>query len=109
MDTAIIVAIIACFQAISVAIIVGLFAREAKKRQKAHDHNEQRAKIRARESLLSMNMQSASIGLAIVTGCAVRDGKTNGKMETALEEAEKAQQEYYKFINSIAAERMSSI
>jgi hypothetical protein len=73
-----------------------------------HEHAEKRAKLRAKESLLTMRLMSANNQLASATGRAVRDGHTNGEMDEALVEAQKAQHEYYNFINNIAAEHMAA-
>jgi hypothetical protein len=107
-DHAIIIAGVGFLQAIAVAIIAGLFARESKNRKKSHEHAEKRAKLRAKESLLTMKLMSANNQLASATGRAVKDGHTNGEMEEALAEAQKAQNEYYNFINNIAAEHMAN-
>ena len=103
----IIVAVIGCIQVIAVAIIGGLYSRDAKKREKDREHIEKRAKLRAKESLLSMKLMSANNSLTIVTARAVRDGKVNGEMEVALIGAENAQREYYEFVNNIASEHMA--
>ena len=108
MNYTILVAVIGLFQAVSVAVIGGLFARDAKKRRKDHEHTENRLKLRAKESLLSMKLSSANTNLTIVMARAIRDGKTNGEMEQALIGAEKAQHEYYDFINDIASKHMSA-
>ena len=105
---AIIVAIIGLMQGIGVAVIAGLFNRETKKRKEVAAHTEKRAKLRAKESLLTLKLMSANNQLATATGRAVRDKHTNGEMEQALIIAEKAQHEYYEFINSIAAEHMAN-
>ena len=107
MDHAVLISVIVAVQAIAVVVIKGMFSREAKNRKQAHEHAETRAKMRAKESLLTMKLMSANNQLAAATGRAVRDGHTNGEMEEALVEAQKAQHEYYEFINSIAAVHMA--
>jgi len=104
----ILVTLIGLLQAVSVAVIVGLFNRESRSRKKAHSITEKRAQIRTTESLLTMKLMVASNRLAAATGRAVRDGKTNGEMDKALTEAQKTQQEYLDFINNIAAEHMAT-
>jgi len=103
----IIIAIVGLFQAVSVAIIGGLFARDNKKRKKENEYIEERAKTRKKESLLSMKLISSNNKLAIATAHALRDGKSNGDMTKALEEAGKAQEAYYEFIDNIASERLA--
>ena len=95
-------------QAVVVAIIVGLFNRENHKRAADNAKIEKRAAIRAEESLLSMRLMAANTSLAVATGIALKENRTNGKMDIALAEAGKAQDDYFKFINSIASTQMSA-
>ena len=108
MDNTIILTVFGFLQAVTVAVIYGLFNRESKKRKKDNENAEKRAKLRAKESLLSMKLMSANNSLALVMARAIRDGKTNGEMEDALIGAEKAQREYYDFVNNIASEHMAA-
>ena len=119
MDIAIIIAIVGMLQAVVVAIIAGLFNRENKKRaaETAEAERrrteeaakvEKRAALRAEESRLAMRLMSANTSLAIATGMAVKEGKTNGKMDAALVEAANAQGDYFKFINSVASTQMAA-
>jgi len=95
-------------QAVVVAVIAGLFNRESKRRRADNEAIERRARIRTEESRLSMRLMSANASLAVATGLALKEGRTNGKMEKALLESEKAQHEYYAFINKIAATQMTA-
>ncbi|MDL2273464.1 hypothetical protein LJC34_02815 [Oscillospiraceae bacterium OttesenSCG-928-G22] len=106
MDTTLAIAIIGGIQAAVVALISGIFARDNKERKKMHDATEARAAIRAEESRLSMSLMSADMSLTLATARAIKEGKTNGKMDAALAAAETAQKEYYDFINSIAAKQI---
>ena len=54
-----------------------------------------------------MKLIYADMSLMMATTRAVRDGKTNGEMSSALEVAGKVQLEYYNFINSIAAKQIT--
>ena len=105
---AVLIAIIGFFQTVSVAVIGGLLRRESSKRKTAQEELKKRSEVRAKESMLSMKLMSASNGLSMVTARAIRDGKTNGEMDIALAEAGNAQGDYFKFINRIASERMSA-
>jgi hypothetical protein len=108
MDPAVLISVIGAIQVIVGAIITGMFRRDAKRR-KAHDENmENRAKLRAEESRLSMQLMSANAGLSIATGLAVKEGRTNGKMTAALASAEQAQRDYYAFINRVASAQMTA-
>lgn len=108
MDIGMGIAIVGLLQAVAVAAISGLFARENKARRKQIDDAEAKASLRAEESRLSMRLLSADINLTMATARAVRDGVTNGKMEHALSAAEQAQADYYNFINSVAAKQFTA-
>ena len=101
------IAILGFLQAVTVAVIGGLFARESKRRNKELSVVDARAIIRAEESRLSMKLMSASVGLGTATAKAVRDGHTNGTMEAALEEAESVKREYYNFVNTVASKQIA--
>ena len=106
MNLSIELAIIGLIQAISVAVIGGIFAQNQKKHKADGARIDKRAGIRAKESQLSMRLMSASVNLGVATGIAVKKGIVNGEMDAALKGAEQAQQEYYAFINSVAAEQI---
>ena len=95
-------------QGATVAIIAGLFQRENKKRIAENARVEKRAAVRAEESRLAMRLMSANTSLAVATGLALKEGRTNGKMELALAEAGQAQADYFKFINNIASTQMAA-
>jgi len=105
---AIIIGIFGLIQAVVVAIVAGLFSRENKKRADETAKIDKRAAIRAEESRLAMCLMSANTSLAVATGLALKEGRTNGKMELALTEAGKAQADYFKFINGVASTQMSA-
>jgi len=106
-------------EAVVIAIIAGLFglsqhrqkkANERKeKRQKENDARvEKRAEIRRQESLLSIRLMSANMGLAIATALAVQKNEVNGLMQRALDEASAAQEAYQEFLKSIAVDQMAT-
>ena len=97
------VAIIGSMQAVVVAVIVGFFARDGRKRKLMLEEEERRLALRSEENLLSMHLMSASINLGIVTAQAIMDGKPNGAMASALEDARKADKAYHAFTKEIAA------
>jgi hypothetical protein len=107
-DPGVLIAIIGFLQAAVVAIVGGLFHVDSKKRKRRDEHLDARAKIRAEESYLSMRLMSANTSLTIATAIAVKENKVNGKMESALAEAEKAQRDYYDFINRTASSQMTA-
>ena len=89
-------ALIAAASAITVAILEKRAARE-------RASTEKRAARRARESRLSMDLMYASIGLAMDTARALRDGHTNGTLEPDLDKAQTARAAYDAFLRDEAA------
>lgn len=71
--------------------------------------SEARAKRRAEESLLAMDLMSANCALSLVTAKKVNGHQTNGDVEEAMERAEKAQAAYFKFVRGQAAQNVSKI
>lgn len=71
--------------------------------------SEERAKLRAEESTLSMQMINASLQLSVVCANALTGGHNNGNVEEAKVSAEKAQNEYEKFIKGIAATQLAKV
>lgn len=92
----IICAALAAFAAIMVAVI-------ETKNSKQRKQTEERAKVREKESRLSMQMMSATIDLGYVTSLAVTGGHTNGNVEAAQKKAKAAQKEYEDFLRETAA------
>lgn len=92
----IVCAVIAAFAAIMVAVI-------ETKNSKQRKRTEERAKVREKESRLSMQMMSAAIDLGYVTSLAVTGGHTNGNVEAAQKKAQAAQKEYEDFLRDTAA------
>lgn len=101
-------ALISAISAICVAVLTGLFARDNKRRKAHEDELEARARKRAQESHLSMQLMSASVKLGIATALAVEQKKFNGEMKDARESADKAQKAYWEFINHTAADEIWS-
>jgi hypothetical protein len=99
----IVLAIIGAAGTIIVAFIGADNRREYKKRKEYREKADKRAAIRTEESRLAMNLISANTNLGIVTGIAVKNGEVNGEMDKAVQKAEKAQSEYFKFVNGMAA------
>lgn len=81
-------------------IIVALLSISIKR---ANDKSERRAKVRQKESLLSMKMIDASMQLAIVSANALMDYKNNGNVEQAYKAANEATAEYQAFMQEVTA------
>ncbi len=62
---------------------------------------ERQAKLREKESLLSLHMIGATLDLSVVTSNALTGGHNNGNVERAREAAEKAAAEYEEFMREI--------
>ena len=108
MDHAIIIAAIVLVQTVAVAVINGIFSRDKKTREAEKQQAEERSILRAEESLLAMEIMSANISLSVEIVHALQEGRTNGKTASALIEAERAQSDYFAFINKIAAQKIGS-
>jgi hypothetical protein len=106
MSEVVLIALIGFMQAVTVAIIGVMSARDGKKRKIQLDNAEVRASLRAEESRLAMKLMSADMQLSVATAVAVRDQKSNGRMESALKHAEEVEKEYFDFINAIAAKKI---
>lgn len=77
------------------AMIVFFLQRYFKRRvKKDEEHDKQKAK----ENLLIMKSIHAVGKLTVANSIALRDGKTNGEMHSALEEYESADKEMYEFL-----------
>lgn len=86
-------------------IIVALFQYRADKDKK---EREKVAKLRARESRLSMEMMYATLQLSIVTANALTGGHNNGNVEEAKKAAADAQKAYEAFLRDTAAEQVGT-
>ena len=114
MNSELSIALIGCVQALAVAVLAGLFARDSRKRKQNEVlasrnavHMEELAAQRARESLLSIKLAHANTSLCIATAHAVQNGKCNGYMSCALQEAERAQAAYQDFIKELAVKHIA--
>lgn len=94
---------------IVVAIINGIMLLRSNHDRKDRERTEQRAKRRAEESLLAMEMQSAALTLSILTATKLKGGLVNGDLDQAIVEAKEANNSYQKFINRTAAAQVSKV
>ena len=85
-------------------VIVAIIEKNAAKARKAA---EEQAKLRERESRLSMKMLDATLQLSIVEANALTGGRNNGNVERARAAAQTAQLEYHDFLQEIAAHEVS--
>ena len=92
----IVCALIAAASAITVAVLEKRAAQERLSTEK-------REARRARESRLSMDLMYASIGLAMDTATALRDGHTNGTLDPDLSKAREARAAYDAFLRDETA------
>lgn len=106
METAIVIAVIGALQAVTLAVVKGMFDKGERSHKKEQEKLERRADVRAKEGLLSMKLVNANIDLAVATALAVKNNHCNGEMEAALAASKSAQREYYDFINRIANEQI---
>lgn len=88
---------------ILVAVIESRANRERKQANQDRERSERRAKTRATESQLSMELMSASCKLGVVTAKALTNQHVNGDVEEAMKAAWDAQRNYEAFLRSQAA------
>lgn len=102
--SSIIATIIASLITAIAGIVVAVVETRAAKDRK---RTEKRAERRAEESRLSMELMSATCELSVVTAVAMRDHHTNGTLQPALDKAQKAQDDYQRFLRAEAAKAVA--
>ena len=98
-------------QALALAVVAGLFNREAKKHKAECEKTDRRAAIRAEESRLSMQLMSANAMLSYANGMAIKEHKENrknGEIDLALRKCEAALNAYNAFIGDVASKQMTT-
>lgn len=95
----IVTAIISAISAICVAYI-GAHAR------KVEEKNEKRERRREQESLLSMALMDATMRLAVVSANCLTGGHNNGNVEEAKKAAQKAKEDYERFLREVASQSL---
>ena len=103
----IIAAVIAAASAVTIAIIEKRAADDRKKAEEDRNRVEERAKIRERESRLSMEMMNATCALSLVAAKKLTGQHTNGDVEEAMTKARAAQAKYDDFIKDTVAHQVS--
>lgn len=88
---------------IIVAIIEAIAHRDRKRTQQLAEDIELKSEFRAEESRCSMQMMYATLQLSIVTANALTGGHNNGNVERARDAAQKAEADYQKFLQKVAA------
>lgn len=99
--------IIPAAAAVIVAIIEAIAAHDRKQAKLSKNQEAEREQRRAKESLLSMRMMSATLQLSVVTANALTGGHNNGNVEAARIAAENAQVEYEEFLRTIASQEVA--
>lgn len=74
--------------------------------KKANERAERYAKIRQRDSLLSMRMMDAILKLSVVTANALTGGENNGNVAEAKEDAKEAAHDYTVFLQEVTADQV---
>ena len=91
------------------AVLVALITRNSFKAKRAQKKAEAAAQLLAKESLLSMQLQAASVNLSLATAKAIQEGKTNGAMQIAYEEGIKAKSAYDAFLQETISAQLAHI
>ncbi len=94
--------ITACISAISAIIVAYIGVRAKRTEEKA----EKREKRREQESLLSMSLMDATMRLALVSSNALTNHANNGNVEEARAAAQKASDDYERFLREIASQSL---
>lgn len=106
MDAQTLIALVSSLLSAAAVVIVAVIeTRNGQSRKRT----EARAARRAEESRLSMEMMFATCKLATVTAKAVTGHKTNGDVEDALREADRAQEQYEDFKTQLAAQQVAKV
>lgn len=90
-----------------VATVEAIAAHDRKQNKVQREKSERRASQRAEESRLSMQMMDATLQLSIVSANALTNGHNNGNVERARIAAQKAQEEYEKFLQKLASNELA--
>lgn len=98
--------IVSAFVSAAAIVIVAVIETNNKKDRLRTD---KRAERRAKESMLAMELQSATCALALVTAKKVNGKQTNGDVEEAMQKALEAQGRYEAFMNSLAANEVAKV
>lgn len=89
------------------SLLTGTVLFYFQRRQKRRDaQTDDRAAKRRVESLLSLDVQIATLKLSEATAIAVQHGEINGEMTEAREACTKAKEAYYRFLNTQAVENL---
>ena len=102
-------AIISGIFLVVVTLIEVFAAKDRKSAQREREKAQARAERREKESMLAMNLQSATCALALVTAKKMAGHHTNGDVEEAMEKAVLAQEEYHNFLQQLAAHEVNKI
>lgn len=96
---------IVCAAITAVATIIVAFVGANIRRSNAR--MEERAKLRQRESMLSLKMMDATLQLSIVTANALTGGHNNGNVKRARDAADAAAKEFEDFMREVTAHEIS--
>lgn len=85
-------------------LVLFFLQRMLNKQQKAEEERDQK---KAQENALILRSINALGNLTVANSIALRDGKTNGEMKTALTEYEEVNKEMYAYIIANCSKTMS--
>lgn len=89
-------------------IIIGIALFYAKRGQNRRDIEAQKYReAKAKQDLLSMEMQMANNKLSYAVATAIKRGTPNGEVEEGIEAYEAAKHKYLHFLNEQAAEHLN--
>lgn len=97
MTTTLVVFLMGCTQTLITSLLVYYIKKQMDIRE---EKAEKELEIRKKESRLSLQMMVTGNKLAKATAMALKRGKPNGEVEEVLEAYDKAEQDYFDFINN---------
>ena len=104
MTTTLVVFLMGCTQ----TLITSLLVYYIKKQMDLRDEKAERElELRKKESRLSLQMMVTGNKLAKATAMALKRGTPNGEVEEVLESYEKAEKDYFDFINNSFVENIT--
>lgn len=110
MGTEIIVALIAAVASL-LTTVLGLYTRvRTEKRERYYRQAQEKAQLSVRQgqraTLLSMELLFATCSLSQSTAMALRDGHSNGHLQSALDKADRAKERYVQFMKEFTVESL---
>lgn len=103
----VICAVIAAAATIICAVIAAENRKDGEQRKKQEERQEELARERTKEAYLQLAMIAAISDLTVGVALALKNGRTNGEVETGLAAVRQAKLEYTKYLEELAIDHMN--